>query len=328
MKSFTFSVVLCTYQGEAFLKQQLESLLAQTRLPDEIVIGDDASTDSSWNILRDFATVAQARGVHVKLMRHPENVGFVANFSATLRQASGDILLLCDQDDIWCPAKLADMETRFLADPSITLMCSDARLVDADGRGLSHTLFEALGLNQREWYAVECGQAFRVLLCRSMVTGATAAFRRELIDMALPVAEGWIHDEWLAIVASAIGRVEVIRQPLIDYRQHEANQVGMWHRTWRDKYRDLVTSRNQQLRDEVHRMGELHERIGRLGGRVPECYLEHVTRRRQHVARRLAMGKLPRYCRLVSIYREARKGCYSEYATGLHTVLRDLMRRG
>jgi glycosyltransferase involved in cell wall biosynthesis len=327
MKSLTLSIVLCTYQGERFLWQQLESLLTQTRLPDEIVVGDDASVDGSWAILQDFAVSAQSRGVRVKLLRQPVNSGYIANFSTTLREASGDILFLCDQDDVWHPTKLADIEARFLADPSIVLTCSNAQLVDTRGDNLVHTLFEALELKPHEWQAIDSGAVFQVLLCRSMVTGATAAFRRELLGLALPVAEGWIHDEWLALIASVTGRVDVIRQTLIDYRQHGANQIGMKRRTWRDKWRDLVAPRYQQLRHEVSRMGVLHERLSGLGSKVPVSCLEQVDRRRQHFVRRLAIGKLPRYRRWAPVYAEAREGYYKQYGTGVRSMLRDLMRR-
>jgi len=327
MKSLTLSVVLCTYQGEAFLQQQLESLLAQTRLPDEIVAGDDASTDGSWDMLQEFAVSAQLRGVQVKLHRQSVNKGYVANFSDTLREASGDVLFLCDQDDVWYPAKLAEMEGRFLADPSITLICSNAQLVDAGGESLAYTLFDALGLKPHEWRAIEGGETFQVLLCRSMVTGATAAFRRELLDAALPVPEGWIHDEWLAMVATVTGRVDAVRQALIDYRQHGENQIGMRRRTWCDKWRDLVAPRHQQFSHEVSRMGVLRERLAGLGSKVPVLYLQQVDHRRQHFLRRLAIGKLPRYRRWFAVYAEAHRGYYKQYDTGMRSMLRDLMRR-
>jgi len=322
------SIVLCTYKGAKFLPEQLESFLAQARLPDEIVVGDDASPDQSWEIIQDFAVRAQAMGINVRMTCHATNLGFVANFSETLRQATGDVIFLSDQDDVWRSDKLATMEARFQAEPGLVMLCSDARLIDAQGRPKGGTLFGALELDQRERKVVRDGHAFDVLIRRSMVTGATTALRRRALDSSLPVGAGWIHDEWLAIVLSTVGCVGMIEDQLIDYRQHASNQVGMRKRNLVDKWRDLTRSRVEQFEAEVRRQRALEAHLVRLGGAVPPACLSSVVGRRKHFEVRVAMGQQPRWRRISAIWREAWRGNYRRFGTGRRSVLRDLLRHG
>lgn len=326
MTQHRLSIVLCTYNGAAFLQPQLDSLLTQTRLPDEIVIGDDGSTDASMDILQAFARRAREAGITVQLRRNRENLGYVGNFSAGLLAAEGELLFLCDQDDVWRADKLARMAERFEREPSLLLLHSDARLVDAQSHSLQCSLFDALQMTSQEKQAIHAGHAFEVVLRRSFVTGATAALRRRLVDLALPVETGWIHDEWLAAVAAAIGRVDFIDEPLIDYRQHGANQIGMRRRTLAMKWRDLWLPRGHLLFDEAVRLRRLEAFLahGEFGGGVER--VAQVRHKSSHFDRRVAIGRLPRLRRLTAIIREARSGCYRCYGTGARSMLRDLLR--
>lgn len=320
------SVVLCTYNGEAYLQPQLDSLLAQACPPDEIVISDDGSTDATMDILQLFAGQARALGIDVRLGSHPVNLGYVANFSAALRQATGDVLFLCDQDDIWRPDKLALMVVPFDTDPALLVLHSDARLVDALGNSLHCSLFDALQLTMDEKRAIHAGHAFDVVLRRSFVTGATAALRRELVEMALPVARGWIHDEWLAAIAAAAGRVDFIDEALIDYRQHGGNQIGMQKRTLAMKWHDLRIPRGQLLQAEAQRLRRLEEFLGLEAKGVFAGRAAAIKRKRVHFERRVAIGRLSRHQRLLPIVHEAQAGNYQRYGTGGRSLLRDLLR--
>lgn len=328
MTTTRISVALCTYNGAAFLPEQLDSLLWQTRLPDEIVIGDDGSTDGSLAIVEAFARKAVEVGVQVKVIRQPVNLGYVRNFSDMLQRASGEVIFLCDQDDRWRDDKLALMMARFEREPDLLLLCSDALLVDAGGHSVGVTQFEALCLHPAERAVVHAGHAFQVLLRRSMVTGATVALRRNVLELCLPVGRHWIHDEWLASVVAAIGRLDVVEQTLIDYRQHANNQVGMRKRTFRDKWRDLVCARREQFRTEVMRMQVLEKHLTGLGDQVRGDALAKLACRRGHFEARVAIGMLPRWRRVQVIWHEARAGNYARFGTGMRSILRDLLRHG
>ncbi|WEN16917.1 glycosyltransferase family 2 protein [Rhodanobacter sp. AS-Z3] len=320
------SIVICTYNGAAYLQAQLDSLLGQTLLPDEIVVGDDGSTDATMEMLATFKAYAEQAGVTIQLRQNSQNLGYVENFSVGLRQASGELLFLCDQDDVWYPDKLARMVAAFEAKPGLLLLHSDARLVDAQGASLNFSMFEALSLTAREKQAIHVGAAFDVVLRRCFVTGATAAIRCELVDLALPVAPEWIHDEWLAAVASAVGQVDCIDDVLIDYRQHGANQVGARKRTLAMKWRELAMPRGEQLSGEARRLQRLEQFLRQAGFAGAVDRANQVEQKRVHFERRAAMGRRARWRRVPTIVREARMGFYKRYGTGVRAMLRDLLR--
>jgi len=324
----TASVVLCTYNGQRYIQQQLDSLLAQSRLPEQIVAVDDGSTDRTWEILQAFAEQAQGRGVAVDAARNPDNLGYVRNFETALLRAKTEVIFICDQDDVWDPEKLAVMRARFMTDPDLLLLHSDARLVDALLGDLGCSLFSALELGFDELRRVHEGFGFDVLLRRSVVTGATAAFRRGLLADAVPFGDGWIHDEWLAIMAAAIGKIDVIERKLIDYRQHEANQLGMRRRTLDVKVREMGLSRAQLLHNDARRMESLLQRLRLLPAAVARNLPERVQDKLEHTRVRMHVTENARFKRISPILREAASGRYRRYGAGIRSVLRDLLRGG
>ena len=224
-------VALCTYNGERYLQAQLDSLLAQTVAVEEVVIGDDGSSDGTLAILERFASRAAALGIHVEVIRHPRNLGYVLNFSEVLRRCRAEILFLCDQDDVWYPDRVASFLQRFDADPGLLLLHSDARLVDGAGMPLGATLLDVLGVHPAELELERSGRVFDAILLRNFITGATCALRRGLLVPGLPIGPRWSHDEWLAVIASLRGGLGLLPQPTIDYRQHGNNQIGARRRS-------------------------------------------------------------------------------------------------
>lgn len=319
------SVVLCTYNGARFLGAQWKSLLAQSRLPDEIVVRDDASIDPTPELLTSLAVEAEARGVAVRYIRGERNLGYVANFEAALRCASSEILFLCDQDDVWHFDKLATLTARFEHYTGLMLLCSDARRIDAAGAALSRTLFEVLRVTRGELRQIHAGDGFGVLLRRSLATGATIALRRELLADALPFPEGWVHDEWLAIIAAALGGFDCIEQPLIDYRQHAENQLGMQDRGVAAKWRDLVKPGPAMIDRLIARDEALQERLQLLGTRISRSNNDGTEEKLRHLRARAALHG-ERWKRAAAVLREVASGRYRRYASGWREALRDLLR--
>jgi glycosyltransferase involved in cell wall biosynthesis len=325
--SLSTSVVLCTYNGARFLEAQWNSLLAQTRLPDEIVARDDVSTDATASMLDELARAAEDRGIRVRLTRNPHNLGYVANFESALADASGDVLLLCDQDDAWHADKLAVLVAGFERRPELLLLCSDALRVDEAGVDLHRSLFEVLAVSRSERQRIHAGRGFEVLLRRSLATGATMALRRPLLADALPFPKGWVHDEWLAIVAAARGGFDCVEQPLIDYRQHAGNQIGMPERGLAAKWRDLRRPRAAMIEDLIGRDERLCRRLRASGDAVPAAYCRQAADKLDHLRVRATMRGAP-WSRARRVAREAFNGRYKRYGTGWRSALRDLLRRG
>jgi glycosyltransferase involved in cell wall biosynthesis len=325
--SLTTSVVLCTYNGARYLPAQWASVLAQSQLPDEIVVRDDASTDATPELLTRLAVDAEARGVAVRRLQSDSNLGYIANFEVALRAASSDVLLLCDQDDVWRHGKLATLAAHFESRPGLLLTCSDARRIDEAGSCLRRSLFDVLKISRAELRRIHAGEGFRALLRRSLATGATIALRRSLLVDALPVPQDWVHDEWLAIIAAALGGFDCCEQPLIDYRQHGGNQIGMPDRDLAMKWHDLVKPRAALIDMLIARDVALDKRLGTLGDRVAAADRWRTLEKLRHLrARQTMAGALGG--RVGTVFRELVSGRYRRYASGWRSAVRDLMRRG
>lgn len=328
------SIVLCTYNGESFLREQLDSLLAQTRRPDEIVIADDASTDATWSLLEEFAHEARSAGITVDLQRNPVNSGYVANFTTAMMRANGDLVFLCDQDDIWHWDKLRRMSEEFRHRPELGLLHADARLVDREGRDLGLSLFQALEVTSAEISAEHAGDAFDVLLRRNVVTGATLAVRRHLLVTLLPIPEDWVHDEWLAMAACMQMQVDCLEWQSINYRQHGNNQIGMRRRTLRDKlfganparHREKPSGGDLPKREFMQLVAQrLTHALDRLGGHALLPSKEARIRERiAHAQFRANLSKSS-WARWPAVIREARSGRYTRYSSGMRSILSDLV---
>lgn len=319
------SIVLCTYNGERFLREQLDSYLAQTRLPDEIVIADDVSTDATWSMLEGFAGPARARGIAVSAMRNPRNLGYVRNFSEALSRAGGDLLFLSDQDDVWHPEKLQRMAEEFARRPRLGLLHTDARLVDAGGADLGCSLFEALEITDEEIDAEHRGDAFDVLLRRNTATGATLALRRDLLPSPMRVPPRWVHDEWLAMAIACRAQVDCLEWPSIDYRQHGGNQIGASPRTLAQKLAGKGRPRKREyMRRVAGGMRELLEHAENGMLHMPEARVRNLQARIGHAELRASLQ--PRFWkRWPQVALEAGSGRYHAYSAGLRSIVSDLL---
>lgn len=214
---------MCTYNGAAYLPEQLASLSAQTRLPDELVVCDDSSTD---NRTREMVTdLARRAPFPVRLFVNKQNLGSRQSFELAIRRCRGEIIFLCDQDDIWREDKLAVIERAFSSSPQTGLVFSDGEVVDENlvRLGSLSTNFHDDGRTD-----IEEQNVFKALLRRNLVTGATLAFRSNLSRLVLPIPRHTIfqHDAWIALIVAAVARVTFISEPLIKYRQHPGQQIG------------------------------------------------------------------------------------------------------
>jgi glycosyltransferase involved in cell wall biosynthesis len=313
------SVALCTYNGERFLPQQLASIAKQIRPPDELVVCDDRSTDRTVALLREFAASSP---YPVRIFENEHNLGYAANFERAIRLCEGDLIALSDQDDIWYPIRLERSEKEFAAHPQAGLVFSDADVINDSNELAGPTLWQRLGFAGKRAQDLLDGH-YVVLAKHRFVTGATVMFRAALRDRLLPIGDGWIHDEWIALIAAAFSDLRPIDQPLIRYRIHDSQEVGL-----RNKLEQRIQGNSRAQRHWgrlAESVKELRQLSDALSAMVPDkerpvlsAYQEHL----QFLSFRASLPA-PRLARLGRIL-----GKYSQYevhASGLASALKDLV---
>jgi len=214
------SVVVCTYNGEKFIKEQLKSILEQSLKPNEIIICDDKSKD---NTVIEAKKILKFYDVPYRIEINKENLGVVKNFEKAIDLTTGDVIFLSDQDDIWNKKKIELTIKEFDKDKSCVMVFSDAKLVNEKREKIGANLWETLNFSIEQF---KNNNFLSILLNRCVVTGATMAIKRELFDKTKPFQSFWIHDGWLAINAPLYGSIKAIEKPLIEYRQHNNNVIG------------------------------------------------------------------------------------------------------
>jgi glycosyltransferase involved in cell wall biosynthesis len=217
------SIAMCTYNGERYLPEQLESIAVQTRLPDELIVCDDRSTDGSVEIIRSFAHHAP---FPICLEINASNLGSTKNFEKAIELCRGDIIALADQDDIWYSNKLERIEVIFADGASVGVVFSDAEIVDENRVALGYRLWRSAAFSPARQRDLSNGRGTQVLLNHNVVTGATMAFRSKFKDLVLPIPENWVHDGWIALLISVFADLAVIHDPLVQYRRHAGQQIG------------------------------------------------------------------------------------------------------
>lgn len=213
----SFSIAMGTYNGAAYLGQQLESLLEQDLAPIELVVGDDGSSDRTLAILEDFSSRAPFP-VHVT--RNPKQLGYGENFLQAASRCIGDWIAFCDQDDVWLPTKLSRCAREIASGPpDLGLLIHGAIVGDAQLREISRTYWPEPGVYDR-----------LALPPNFFVQGFREVIRRSLLheipfeDRRIPwIGESEAHDVWVYLIAVVTGSVAVIDNDLVIYRRHETN---------------------------------------------------------------------------------------------------------
>lgn len=219
----TVDILMSTYNGSAYLTEQLESLLAQTYSHWRLLVKDDGSSDETVAILESFQDAHVDR---VQILSLDPGQGACGSFSQLLEHASAPYVMFCDQDDVWKPEKIAlsleamrGAELKHGADTPL-LIYSDLELVDQELKPLAASFWQFQHIDPER---VQLSQ----LLLENVVTGCTTMLNAPLRSAVLPVSESAVmHDWWIAMVASVSGRLICIPQATILYRQHGRNDVG------------------------------------------------------------------------------------------------------
>lgn len=328
------SIALCTYNGARFLPEQLESFIKQTRLPAELVVGDDCSTDETIALIEDFAKIAPFA---VRLEINRKNLGSTRNFEQTVSRCSGDLIFLADQDDVWFPHKIERVAAKFEKNPEAALIFSDAELVGENLEPLGKNLWDFTFPAKRR-KAARAGKMLEVLLSQNVVTGATAAFRARFREAFTPIPDdvpNLIHDAWIALVIADCAEVKFIEEPLIKYRQHSRQQLGLnfqsrTGKTAADREKSYAASivflENEKSR--LARMNEFLERLPRLAAH-PDTIEKLIREKQQLIEHYKTRKNLPsnRAERLLPIASEILSGRYRRFSKSFLSAAKDLFEK-
>lgn len=320
--SLSISVVMCTYDGARFLTEQLNSIACQTRTPDELVVCDDHSTDGSAQMVSEFARHVR---FPVRLGVNEQTLGSTKNFEKAISITEGEIVVLADQDDVWYPGKLQRLENAFLDSDDTVAVFSDADVIDDNSQQSGFRLWESFSFPLSEQRRFAAGRALNILIKHPVVTGAAMAFRRKYFRFLAPIPDNDIHDQWMSFILAACGPYQLIPEPLMQYRRHDNQQVGMGALTFGDRFaRARVTGRDLYL-SEIARFRQLYTRLEHHRSEMPgaEYAMTEITKKISHLEHRLRLRE-DKLARVPQIFREVCKHSYWRYAAGWESVAKDL----
>ena len=208
---YSVSVAMAAYNGQAYIKEQIESILKQLKENDELIISLDKSSDQSEKIIRSF------NDARIQLIPGP-NQGVVSNFENAIKHTSNDIIFLSDQDDIWLDNKVERVLSSF--DEHTQVVLHDCKVVDQDLNEIESSFFQLrnsqLGIRKN--------------LIKNSYMGACMAFRKELKEYILPFPKDIpMHDQWIGLMGETIGNNKLLNEVLLLYRRHGNNETQLNH---------------------------------------------------------------------------------------------------
>ena len=231
---------MCTYNGERFIKEQIDSILNQTYTNLELIITDDGSTDSTIEIIKN----CQKDDNRIKLYVNDKNLGFVKNFERAISLCSGDLIALADQDDIGRDYKLEIFSEKINDN---VLIYSDAILIDENSKETGKELIRP----KKNMVEGRCNKAFLLANC---VSGNTLMFKKELVEYILPIPQAiTFHDTWIAFVASSYGSITFTDEALTYYRRYSeqvTNQRKSNYKSFLQRYnfkKDLMLTNSRSV---------------------------------------------------------------------------------
>lgn len=317
------SIAMATYNGEQFIGEQLHSYIAQTRLPDELIISDDRSSDRTLEIIEEFARIAP---FSIDILRNSGRFGIAKNFETAIRHCSGDIIFLSDQDDVWFRDKLKAVEHLFSVDREAQVVINDAEITDerlrSTGIKKGHRI-QRLGLRSDQF-----------------ITGCCTAFRREMTPLICPIPdESFRYDSWIHQLGDMLGVRRYVPRVLQYYRRHD-NNSSPWILSKMGRVSRMDLIKQSRRGDPRHwcclRLVQLDLLSDRIGtGELMVSSVEKITQRaaaslgrideiRKAMAHRLALLEHPRRDRLMILLRMLIEGEYRHF-NGWRSLFRDML---
>lgn len=317
------SIAMATYNGSKYIEEQLKSLETQSRKPDELIICDDGSTDTTVDLIDNFSKTCSFA---VQIYRNPVKLGYAKNFEKALQLCTGDLICLCDQDDYWESHKIATVEAEFKRKPDLLCLLNDQYIAYEDLILTGYTQLDqvhSLGLPP-EYF----------------ITGCCTTLHKDLLALALPLPdEITAHDTWINKIAYMIGGNTILEQPLQKYRRHNSNTsndiTSKTHRiswinsvttygitdcrpAWRRNIRhiELYIQRLQQAKEKLHSPKHI------------SCAIENIANlhhKKKAIVQRIHLASIPRWRRAPYTLKHWLAGTYENF-NGWKSALKDMIR--
>jgi glycosyltransferase involved in cell wall biosynthesis len=320
------SIALATYNGAKYLEEQLHSFLQQTRLPDELVVTDDNSTDETVNVIKNFAKLAPFK---VSWHINGERLGYSANFNKALALVSGSIVFLSDQDDVWKKNKIEQVLKAFDRDLNAQLLVHDLAFCNEHLEQVGQTKVERIKYFSDPY--------------KRYITGMATAVRKDFLNILLPIPQciGITHDLWLHECARLLNVKRLVPDVLALYRRHGGSvtsedginvsyKVGYKHFL----QQQAKTNTQESLIKRIVKLGLLKDWLERNRGilvdqaiaddeRISQCMVE-IDTSIHHTNLRLSNLKLKGVKKAVGIFKHYAAGGYKEFS-GNKSFLKDLL---
>lgn len=215
-------ILLATYNGEKYLKEQIDSILSQTYKNFRLIISDDCSKDKTREILKQY----EEKDNRIIVYYQEKNLGYVKNFEFLLTKVENEIYALSDQDDVWLPEKIEKSYNK-MKESGADLVFTDLEVVDENLKIICPSYNDHMLLTRKiEKYK----KNYRMQYMYNCITGCTLISKKKFLKEILPIptnSKYLIHDSWIGLVISLYGKIEYLNEKTIKYRQHGNNQVGI-----------------------------------------------------------------------------------------------------
>jgi glycosyltransferase involved in cell wall biosynthesis len=232
------SICLATYNGEKYLKEQLDSLVNQTIRPYEVIVQDDCSTDNTVEIVKQYT-----EKLNLKIYVNEVNLGFTKNFESVLQKATGDFIAPCDQDDVWDGNKL---EVLLLSIENYSLVYSNSLLVDSDGQSLGERLSNRIGN-----LFLDSMTPLNFIFANS-ISAHAMLFKKELLQYIFPFPKNIFFDAWIGCNAASLNGVKYLDYDLVYYRQHDSNTIGNKQKIKKSMIQKVIQKSNNKRQTNEH----------------------------------------------------------------------------
>ncbi|MCJ8327998.1 MAG: glycosyltransferase family 2 protein [Campylobacterales bacterium] len=245
-KQILVSIAMCTYNGERYLKEQLDSILNQSYKNIEIIICDDKSTDNTIEIIKNYLNKFD----NIKLFENKDNLGFVKNFEKVISLCKGEYISLCDQDDIWNLNKI-DIFLNNIDDN--LLIYTDAKLINGQGKELNEFLLKG----KKNCVKGKCNKS---LLFDNCISGNTLMFKKDLLEHILPIPLNVdFHDKWIAFIASTYGSIVYYDKALISYRRYDEQVTAVKKKKYKSLKEKIEYKEIRYLKNKKNNLDILKE---------------------------------------------------------------------